>query len=88
VSRESREGAVVEVLSQPASWFRMSYCEYCIHERQAHANDGTCLRCAADGNGFWPECVRFTRIARTPEEVAGHLGAALAPPNSQTGAET
>ena len=58
-----------EVLPQPAEFFRMSYCSYCVHERKAHTDDGLCERCKTEGNGFWPECPRFTRIARTPEEM-------------------
>ena len=49
-----------EVLPQPAEFFRMSYCSYCIHERKAHTDDGPCERCKTEGNGFWPECPRFT----------------------------
>jgi hypothetical protein len=58
-----------EVLAQPALWYRMSYCSYCMHQRNAHLNDETCARCAVDGNGFWPECPNFTRTRRLPEEV-------------------
>lgn len=57
-----------EVLPQPASAFRMSYCAYCIHERAKHTDDGPCQRCIEEGNGFWPECPRFTRKYSVPEE--------------------
>ena len=57
-----------EVLPQPAEFFQMSYCSYCIHERKAHREDGACQRCVAEGNGFWPLCPRFTRRDKTPEE--------------------
>lgn len=67
----SGDGGVMEQpekLPQPASHFRMSYCSYCIHERQAHIGDGVCIRCILEGNGFWPLCPAMTRTARTPEE--------------------
>lgn len=60
------------VLPQPAHWFRGSYCSYCIHTRSEHGGDeGICLRCLAEGNGFWPECPGFTRTAKTPDEHPG-----------------
>jgi hypothetical protein len=58
-----------EVLPQPAEFFRMSYCSYCIHERKAHVEDGACERCQAEGNGFWPECPRFSRQCQTPGDM-------------------
>lgn len=77
-----------EVLPMPPEHFQMSYCSYCVHERKAHAHDGTCLRCAADGNGFWPECVRFTRLEVTSELLRSRGVVPLAPTVTEGSTET